>query len=188
MTKRPSARARIDWGAALAFFVALDPPRTRAAVARQFGVSEAAVRKHAIDEHWDDLAAEADMRAAEKALARAVKTREQRVSDLLRLTDRLIDHFVADDNFVAKAAEASFVDVERMAKLSELLLGEATDRIATSEVQQAFVVLIGLGPQLVAEGVAAGLKGEKLVGFVREEFPRRVQEQLAIAAGGGGDA
>jgi hypothetical protein len=187
MTNRPSIRARIDWGAALAFFVALDPPRTRAAVARQFGVSEAAVRKHATDEGWDDIAAQADMRAAEKALAKAVKTREQRVNDLLRLTDRLIDHFVDDDHFTAKAADASFLDLERMAKLTELLLGEATDRIATSEVQQAFVVLIGLGPLLVAEGVAAGLHGDELVGFVRNEFPKRVQQQLAIAAGGEGE-
>lgn len=185
MTKRPSIRARIDWGAALAFFVALDPPRTRAAVARQFGVSEAAVRKHATDEGWDDVAAEADMQAAEHALAKAVKTREQRVSALLRITDRLIDY--VDENLEAKAAEATFLDVERMAKLSELLLGEATDRVAASEVQHALVLVMSAGPELAAELVAAGLKGEQLVRAFRERYPAIVQERIAIAAGGDGE-
>jgi len=182
MTKRPSTRARIDWGAALAYFVTLDPPRTYSAVARRFNVSVTAVRTHARAEHWAQAAADADAKAAEKALANAIKTREQRVAGLLALTDRLIDHFT--DNVEAKAAEATFLDVERMAKLSELLLGEATDRISASEVQGALLLVMSAGPELAAELVAAGLKGEQLVRAFRERYPALVQERIALGAGG----
>lgn len=184
MTKKPSTRARIDWAAARAFYVALDHPRTFVAVARRFGVSDTAVRQHATAEGWAELAAGIDRQAGERALARAVKTREQRAEAILRLTDRLVDHFADDEQFVAKAAEASFLDVERMVKLTELLLGEATDRVATSEVQQAFVLIMSAGPELAAELVTAGLKGDQFVAEFRRRYPVMVQERIALAAGG----
>jgi hypothetical protein len=179
---KPSPRARIDWGAAKAFFVAMNPPRTRAAVARRFNVSVAAVRNHATAEGWDDAAAAADMQAAEKALRRAVKTREQRVEAVLRITDRLIDHF--DENIDSKAVDADFGDLERMAKLTELLTGEATDRLSLSEVQGALVIVMRAGPELLAELAASGLKGAALERAFRERFPNVVKERIALGSGG----
>ena len=178
---RPSTRARIDWGAARAFFVAMDPPRAYSAVARRFAVSVTAVRTHARAEAWAEHAAEADRLAAEKALAGAVKTREQRVASLLRITDRLIDHFEA--NVEEKATEATFLDVERMGKLAELLVGEATDRISVSEVQAALVVVMSAGPELLSELAASGLKGAALEREFRHRFPQLVRERIAIGGG-----
>jgi hypothetical protein len=178
---RPSTRARIDWGAARAFFVAMDPPRTRAAVARRFGVSEAAVRTHATAEGWDELARQADERAAEKALAGAVKTREQRVAQTIRIQDKLLDFF--ETNLDAKAADATFTDLERMAKLVELLTGEATDRMSLAEVQGALVLVMRAGPELLEELSAAGLKGDELRRAFRERFPTVVRDRIAIGSG-----
>jgi hypothetical protein len=127
---------RFDHAAALQLYIALDPPnRTYARVAQEVGASQTSVRRWAKQERWDERLHEAEERGIRKAL----KTREKRVADVLALTDTLVDHFTA--NAAAKATEASFLDVERMVKLAELLTGEATDRVSLSEAQ-SFLQLV----------------------------------------------
>lgn len=178
---RPSTRARIDWGAARAFFVAMDPPRTYSAVAARFHVSVTAVRTHARAEEWAQIAADADAKAAEKALAGAVKTREQRVAQTIRIQDKLLDFF--EVNLDAKAADATFTDLERMAKLVELLTGEATDRWSSSDMQGMLVVVLKAGPELLAELAESGLKGDALRRAFQERFAGVVRDRIAISGG-----
>lgn len=166
-----SKRPRNDWIAIRTTWIDM-PVRSFVQVAKLFGVSDTAVRNHARAEGWEELAARVDAEASEKALRRNVKTREQRTSAVLALTDRLIDH-VAGDAFASKAEAATFLDVERMTKLSELLLGEATDRVETSEAQDAIRRLLEHAIATVLL-VAAELLGEKKA----REFARAYQAQF----------
>lgn len=174
---------RFDHDAARAFYVSLDPPRRYVDVAAKFGVSDTTIRKVARAEAWQDAAFKADEQAAEKALAGAVRTREQRVKAVLAITDRLVDHFIAEA--AAKAAASSYLDLERMMKLAELVEGEATDRFSFAEVQSTLVVVMAAGPELLAELAAAGLKGRALERAFKERFPQVVRERVALNSGGG---
>jgi hypothetical protein len=189
--RRPK-RPRIDWGAAMAAFVAMDPPRTFAAVARQFGVSDVAVRKHAKDEGWEQAAADADSRAAAKALERAGKTREERTAQLLRIYDQAADrvelaikvddkgHAVLDDDVVF----AKFPELHRLYRLET---EQATDHVALAEVQAGLRTSMQVAIETCAM-VAAELLGERkaaeLARAFRARFLPAVNEALAI---GGGD-
>lgn len=176
-------KTRADWGAAKARFVELGPQeRTFLRIAREFSVSTVTVRKHAHRDGWLAAAEEADAAAAQAALAGAIKTRAQRVQDILKITDRLVDHFI--EEAASKAAEASYLDLERMMKLAELVEGEATDRFSFAEVQSTLVVVMSAGPELLAELAAAGLKGRALERAFKERFPQVVRERVALNSGG----
>jgi hypothetical protein len=58
----------------------------------------------------------------------------------------------------------------------------SADFIAAQEVQNALVLVIGAGPELAAELVAAGFKGEALVRAFRARYPSMVQELIAARA------
>jgi hypothetical protein len=70
-----------------------------------------------------------------------------------------------------------------MAKLAELLMGEATDRMSLAEVQGALVLVMRAGPELLEELSAAGLKGDELGRAFRERFPAVVRDRIAIGGG-----
>lgn len=182
MTKRPSIRARIDWAAPRAYYVAMDKPRTFAAVARRYGVSEAAVRKHARDEAWAELAMRADEQAAEKALAAAVKTREQRALQDARIRDRaaqLVEDKLAEETSPPSDEWVRLVlaDADKRVRLNE---GEATDHYAVAVVQAGFREHAAANDALLVELVERGLKGKALVAAYRSEIGPRVQERLAL--------
>lgn len=180
---RTPQRTRCDWGAAKARYVELGPDeRSFARIAREYRVTSLTVRKHAHRDGWLAAADEADTAAADAALAGAIKTRAQRVQDILKITDGLVDHFI--DAAASKAADASYLDLERMMKLAELVEGEATDRISVAEVQSALVVVMVAGPELLAELTSAGLKGPALLRAFKERFPQLVRERVALNSGG----
>lgn len=168
------SRHRFDHAQALDVYLALEPPgRTYAAVARAVGCSEQSVRRWARSLKWAEKLAAAD----ERAMARSLKTREQRVADVLKLTDGLVDHFTSEAASPAKLEAATFLDVERMVKLSELLIGKATDRISIPEttalLQQGFalVLRVALMDAPVAERVLAAQAGirELVAGIDNDE-------------------
>jgi hypothetical protein len=165
------SRHRFDHAQALDVYLALEPPnRTYAAVAREVGCSEQSVRRWARSLKWAEKLRAAD----ERAMARSLKTREQRVADVLKLTDGLVDHFLV--NQAPKAEAATFLDVERMVKLSELLVGEATDRVSLSEAQSFLQLVFAAaldwaGRDVPAAARRAGLKGaiDELVAGIATE-------------------
>lgn len=186
---RPSTRAKIDWGAALAFFVAMDPPRAYSAVARRFSVSVTAVRTHARAEGWAQHAADADQRAATKALERAGRTREERTAQLLRIYDRasqLVEDGldVDDPKLTLEQVFARFPDIHRIYRLET---DQATDHMALAEVQAGFRSTMAVAIATV-ELVAAELLGERKAREVVQAFRLRflpaVNEALAVGAGG----
>lgn len=167
------SRHAFDHAAAFEIYLRLEPPnRTYAAVARAVGCSETSVRTWARKLKWVEKLQAAD----ERAMARSLKTREQRVADVLKLTDGLVDHFTSEEASPAKLEAATFLDVERMVKLSELLTGEATDRVSLSEAQSFLQLVFAAaldwaGRDVPAPARRAGLKGaidELVVGIATE--------------------
>lgn len=163
---------RFDHGAALALYIALEPPnRTFARVAAEVGCSEHSVRRWARKERWDEQLQAAVNRGIQKAL----KTREERVTAVLRLTDKLVDAFTEQAD--AKVDEASFGDVERMVKLSELLLGEATDRVSLSEAQSLLQLVFAAAMEWASKDVPAAER--------RSGLKRAIDEIVSGLATGG---
>lgn len=188
---RPSTRARIDWGAARAFFVAMDPPRTYSAVARRFNVSVTSVRVHARTEepNWSQVAADADSRASQKALERAGKTREERTAQMLRIYDRaaqMVDEGLNPDDpkLTLDQVFQRFPDIHRIYRLET---EQATDHVALAEVQAGFRAAMQVAIETVAL-VAGELLGERkageLVRAYRARFLPAVNEALATGAEG----
>lgn len=130
----PSAPTRVDWDAALAFYVALGPTeRSYRMVSERFGVSETTVRKWANRQDWPTVAATTDAEAGRVALDRAVRTRSERTEAVLKLVDEYLDQTTA--RIKAKDLDIKASDVPHLVKLAELLLGEPTDRIAISQLE-----------------------------------------------------
>lgn len=170
----------------------MDQPRTFPAVAARFGVSDTAVRKHANAERWRELALEADTRAAEKALAAAGRTREQRAAQLLRIYDHAADRIEAGVKADANGSaplelELVFAKFPEIHRIYRLETDQATDQVAVAEVQAGFRSAMQVAIATV-EAVAGELLGERkaaeLVRAYRARFLPAVNEALAI---GGGD-
>lgn len=167
MTPRP--KTRIDWGVALAAYVAAGPEhRSYGAVAKEWRLSETTVRKHAAGGKcrccplagWDAIAGEIDRKAASQALTKAAKTRTERAMQALRIADGYLDGIEA--NLEAKVAESKLSDMPAIVKLAELLEGEATERIDPGQVQQVLALVLRIG--------AKGLPREEFLA----EFDRAV--------------
>lgn len=186
----PANRDRYDWAAALAYFIALDPPRTRAAIARRFGMSEAAVRQRATREHWDDRAAEADRRAAAKAVEAATRTREARAAQTARILDRAQDivekRLTPDEEGDVHAVDEFVIRAWTQASRDYRLdIGEATDNVAIATVQAGFREAQQLAIELLrALVVDEALSGEVLVQRFRSVYPVQLVERLALIEGG----
>ena len=136
---------RVDWDAARAFYVALGQgTRTFAVVSKKFSVSELTVRKWARRQDWVAVAAEADARAAEKALASAERTLEQRNRDTVRVADKVRETVLADG--VSLDPNVALRVLPRLSTLEQLIAGGATGRVEISEVTSvisAFYVVTG---------------------------------------------
>lgn len=183
------SRHRFDHAAAKAYFVSLDPgQRSSQAVADKFSVSRRTVDKWRKLDGWNEAAAESDRGAAEKAVALAVRSREQRVAQDARIRDRAADlvesRLSADDvtdEFLRQVWDAS----DKRVRLNE---GTATDHVAIAEVQAGFREALAAPPQLLAVLVKRGLAGDELVRVFRVELPGVLQERLALLDGGGAGA
>ncbi len=135
-------RRRIDWIAAKLAFVS-DPTRSFPKVAREFGVSDTAVRKHGNAEGWEAEAIAFDKRMASRALAKVEKTREQRIAAYLRAVDLGLQKVI--DDLVSGNGDAKLSDLPGLMKIAELLTGQATDRVDAGQVQQVLAVVLQLG-------------------------------------------
>lgn len=186
MTKRPSTRARIDWGAALAFFVAMAPPRTYSAVARRFKVSVTAVRRHAIAEQWAARAAAEDRKVAEALIARQTRDRTQRALQDAVIRDRaadLVQSRLDADDVSDDWVRQVLADADKRVRLNE---GEATDNVAIAQVQAGFRDTMRIAIETAALVAAALLPEGKRAAFVkayRERFLPAVNEALALSSG-----
>jgi hypothetical protein len=129
-------RPRIDWDAAFAYFCS-DPTTTFTGVARQFHVSHTAVCKHAKRDNWNDQRAKLLDQAANGALQRVRRTRQERIQKVLELVDTVVEGFTDE-----RLAEAKVSDVPALVKLAELLEGEATDRVDIRRVQPVIVAFV----------------------------------------------
>ena len=136
--KRPGGgRPRIDWPAAYAYFES-DSRNGFGDVARTFGVSDTAVRKHArpggdFAEGWE---ARRDATLAEAAAAvrarnlRSIEERNVRTIEVAeRLRDLVLDEDTKIDPNVAARALPRYVQFE------QLHAGEATSRVEVGDVQ-----------------------------------------------------
>lgn len=179
--KTPKA-TRVDWAAALGYWLNLAPTeRTYAQVAREYRVTAHTVRKHAHAEGWLKTLADVDRRAREAIEKASVKTAKDRAIQTARIRDLTADAIerkltvkegevpAIDDAVLARI----FADVDRMTRLDD---GAATDRVEVSEVQRTladFVIRIG-------RFVAAEHRQEFLDVFRAFEQERR---SLALDAG-----
>ena len=141
----PPRKPRVDWDAARAYYVALGQgTRTYPAVAAKFSVSVTTVGKWARRQNWEHVAADADNRAAAKALAQADRTLEQRNRDTVRVAEK-VRTTILDEAAVLDPNVALRV-LPRLSTLEQLIAGEATGRIEVSEVTtvlSAFYVVTG---------------------------------------------
>ncbi len=129
----PPRKPRVDWDAARAYYVALGQgTRTYALVAAKMGCSETSVRKWARRQEWERVAAEADNRAAEKALAASEKTLEQRNRDTIRVAEKVRSTILAEEAMLDP--NVALRVLPRLSTLEQLIGGAATGRIEVSEV------------------------------------------------------
>jgi hypothetical protein len=133
-------RARIDWAAAFTAFAALEPPRTYAAVAERYGVSEGAVRRHAKAERWNERVQALDTEAARRAEQKVVRSLEHRMADTIRVADRLRTVALHENSEIDPAVAVR--SLPRYVHLELLHAGEATDRVEYAEVERALGGLV----------------------------------------------
>lgn len=184
---------RFDHTAALAFYVSLEPrERTDARVAAQFGVTDRTIAKWRKRNGWEKTAADADRRAAEKALAAAIKTREQRTAQVLRIFDAAADRVetaiaLDKDGKAVLDVDVVFAKFPELHRLYRLEIGESTDHVALAEVQAGFRTAMQVAITVAEEVAGAVLTNGKRAEFVkayRARFLPAVNEALAIGAGG----
>jgi hypothetical protein len=157
MASEPKGRnGPVNWLAARAYFLGLPAERrTFAQVARRFGVSDARVGQVARRDGWaDDLEMVQELEDAEvKRTVRAmIRSRAERLGRTLEFYDRVNDAAIAS----LPLGENGQVDLDKLGeqapkiesllssmpglfKMAELAAGEATDRVAISELQPVLV-------------------------------------------------
>lgn len=145
MAAEQPTRRGTNWAEARDFWLALDPPRSFGVVAKQFGISDTRVRVVARRDDWAAAAAEIDRRTLEQAKTRIVRSRAERVQKTLGIVDALLDRYDAElDKLELRPGE-----LDRIVKLAELLVGEATDRMEFSEVQDALGATVKLALEYI---------------------------------------
>lgn len=183
------SRHDYDHAAALAIYIGLEPPnRTFAEVSRRVGCSEASVQRWARKERWEEQL----QAALQRGVAKALKNREERTAQIVRIFDLAADRVEAgirlDDNGVAvlelDQVFQRFPDIHRIYRLET---EQATDHVALAEVQAGFRAAMQVAIETVA-AVAGELLGERkaaeLVRAYRARFLPAVNEALAVGAGG----
>jgi hypothetical protein len=187
---RPAPRPRIDWGAALAWYVAMPLPRSFPAVARQFGVSDTAVRRHAqpgndTPEGWDAIANAVDRKAAADAMRDAERTVGDRQRQLLRIYDRasqLVEDAL-DPEKLELSLEQVFQKFPELHRIYRLETEQATDHVALAEVQAGFRAAMRVAIETAAMVAGSMLPERKAAEFVRayrEAFLPAVNAALTI--------
>jgi hypothetical protein len=175
-----------DHSAALALYVGLEPPnRTYAEVARRIGASETSVRRWAREEAWDEQLAAAMRRGVSKAL----KSREERTAQLLRIYERAAQQVedALDPDEPLLAIEVVFAKFPEIHRIYRLETEQATDHVALAEVQAGFRtamrVAIATNDRVVDEAGLPPVKAAGLKRSFRESFLPAVNEALAIGGG-----
>lgn len=135
--KRRNGPGSIDWAAAEAFYLSLDPPRRLQRVVEKFAVSRVSVGKQAKARKWREKATEIDEHAARGTMQRIRRSRQERVQKVLELVDTVVEGFTDD-----RLLEAKVSDLPALVKLAELLEGEATDRVDIRKVQPVIVAFV----------------------------------------------
>jgi hypothetical protein len=148
---------KIDWGKAFAFYAALPPgERGYPAVAHRFPVSLTSVKKHARDEHWRERAAAIDHEAAKQAEKKVGRTRSEQIESTLKVTDAMRVSYAKQ---LAEGDRVRGVDLAQMLRVEALLVGEATERVELSELQDRFRLFFDqLLPLIPAEQTEEALR------------------------------
>lgn len=101
-------------------------------------MSDVRVGQVARQRGWAEKAAEVDRRADEASIRLAVRSREARIRKTLGIVDRLLDRYEIDvDRLELKPS-----DLPNLVKLSELLIGEPTDRMEAVVVRRVFALVV----------------------------------------------
>lgn len=144
---------RINWPAARAYFLALPAHRrTYAEVSRRFKVSDVRVSQVARSQGWIEEAEKIDERIEKRAITNLVRGRAERLTRTLELYDRASDLALASLPLDAKGEidvkalgeakpklESLLTSMPGLFKMAELAAGEATDRVAISELQPVLI-------------------------------------------------
>jgi hypothetical protein len=134
--RRGGGRPRIDWGEAYAYF-ASDATITFVDVAEKFGVSDTAVRKHAKPEKWDERRATLQAKAVARRENGMLPTLAEINAETLRAVQKARGHLLSDG-----ADAPKWSDLAPLAKLEQLILGQATDRVEVARVSALIVAFI----------------------------------------------
>lgn len=148
-----SEAKRTNWIAARAYYLALPVERrTFAEVARRFQVSDVRVGQVARSQGWAEEAGKLEERVERRALTMLVRNRAERLARTLEIYDRAADLALASIPLTDKGEidvkalgdsrpklEALFSSMPGLFKMAELAAGEATDRVAISELQPVLI-------------------------------------------------
>lgn len=125
---------QVDWDAARAYFLSLGPDqRSYVAVAAEYKVSVKTVQKWAKRQQWMAQAASLDAQVSGSTRHLIVRTRAERVHNTLALVDAYLDAVI--EKLAAKTLDVKASDVAALVKVSELLIGEPTDRIQVTQLR-----------------------------------------------------
>lgn len=126
--RRQGRKAKIEWGKAFAFYFSLAPPeRVYAAVADEFGMTEATVRKHAAKETWPERAKELDRVVWDRVLnEHGVPQRAEIVRLSLQVAKAALVRQLA--LFADPSYSPSLAETVQAVKLAQLVQGEPTER------------------------------------------------------------
>jgi hypothetical protein len=120
---KQGARAAIDWEAAFAYYAALAPAeRSYAAVAAEFGVSVRTVETHGRSEQWKARLHQIKAETRKRNADALIEARVEEIEKLRRLIDA---SFVAYADCLRSGMRMSPADLERLNRLSRLLIDEA---------------------------------------------------------------
>ena len=163
-TRKPGGGGpRIDWAAAEIWFFA-DPGRSLADVAREFGVSDTAVYKHAKSGNWPARRRDMETKARSNAEARVARSREDRIAKVLQVVDLVVDSVFEDLVPAEEGAEPrvrpDYAKLPEFVKLAELLSGEATDRVSFDEMQTALRTVFQVAAKYVPKAKRAEFLAE----------------------------
>lgn len=153
-TEEKATPNRVNWIAAKAWYLALpEERRTFKAVADRFEVSDVRVSQVAKRDKWLEQAEEIDRRVERKTITNLVRNRADRLTRTLEVFDRAADLALellpltaAGEIDVAKIDPSKMPRVDQILekipglfRMAELAAGEATDRVALSELQPVLV-------------------------------------------------
>lgn len=127
-------RPKIDWEEAFSFYVSSGPRRSYGSVARRFGVSDSAVRKHAKKEAWNGRVKRIERESRQRAERAMVRDRGERLADVVRVADASVVRYAAQLREGSSTVRGA--DIAQLYRLAALLEGEATERVDLVDLRQ----------------------------------------------------